>query len=202
MSTPATLAQGQKLLALLSEAGVTTEQVQTLLGNGDLLRLMLTADLPKVDRNQFKALLVPPAVPIDWTPVNQYVDKLHDWNARFKLGLTKRQIDALVTKLPVHAGLLQPTSVTLTTGKGLQHDWSLAMQILEYELHQIGVALTAYVDGSRLTYYAGCEAASDQRRLAPALLDLERFWDKQNGVSVRQVRGQLRGQPLPTTEVA
>ena len=70
MSTPATLAQGQKLLALLSEAGATVEQVQTLLANGDLVRVMLLADLARVDREAFETLLVPQPVSTDWTPVD------------------------------------------------------------------------------------------------------------------------------------
>ena len=157
MSTPATLAQGQKLLALLSEAGATVEQVQTLLANGDLVRVMLLADLARVDREAFETLLVPQPVSTDWTPVDQYGAKLRDWNTRFKLGFTKRQIDALVAELPAHAGSLQPTSITLATGKGLQHDWDVVMQILMHELRQVGVGLGVYIAGSRISCYPALE---------------------------------------------
>lgn len=176
--------------------------MQTLLANGDLVRVMLLADLARVDREAFETLLVPQPVSTDWTPVDQYGAKLRDWNTRFKLGFTKRQIDALVAELPAHAGSLQPTSITLATGKGLQHDWDVVMQILMHELRQVGVGLGVYIAGSRISCYPGSGVASNQRCLEPVLLDLERFWKKQGGVSVQQVRKTLQGQSLPAIEVA
>ncbi len=184
-----TVGQQVEFMRVLASAGFTAEDVAHIIKKPGLASVMY-------------ASIQSAAQPIGWTPVDKYGAKLRDWNQQFKLGFTESQIDELVAKLPTHAGPLQPTSITLTLGKGLQHDWNTAMKIVQYELSQIGGAFTPYVDGSQLTYYAGCEVASDQRRLAPALLDLGRFWSKLDGVSVRQVRGQLRGQPLPTTEVA
>lgn len=55
MTTPASLAQAQKVLDLLR--GTTTEEMQALLENGDLLKAMVRADLSGVDRDDFGRLL-------------------------------------------------------------------------------------------------------------------------------------------------
>ena len=55
MTTPASLAQAQKVLDLLR--GTTTEEMQVLLENGDLLKAMVRADLSGVDRADFGRLL-------------------------------------------------------------------------------------------------------------------------------------------------
>jgi hypothetical protein len=51
------MAQGKQILDLLS--GATTEQAQQLIQNGDLLKCMVEADLSRVDRDAFAALLAP-----------------------------------------------------------------------------------------------------------------------------------------------
>lgn len=198
-SIPATLAQGQKLLSLVKD--VPSKQVQNLLENGDLLLALAKADGSRIDRAAFNALLAPVPEAIDWTPVSQYADKLRDWNNRFSLGLSDEQIDGLI--LPDHAGPHQPTSITLTLGKGLQHDRKVVRQILKYELNKIGVAFTDYSEDAPTSYFPGSEPAdSKQPSLGTALLDIGRFWDSKNGVAPRAVREQFRGQPLPALEVA
>jgi hypothetical protein len=69
-STPASLDQGKKLLDLVQKC--TTEQLQNILTNGDLVKLMFDAPLKDVDRTAFSALLTPPRAPIAWRPVYQY----------------------------------------------------------------------------------------------------------------------------------
>lgn len=51
----ASLAQGKQLLELFS--GATTEQIQQFIEAGDLLKMMLAADLSQVDRLNFAELL-------------------------------------------------------------------------------------------------------------------------------------------------
>ena len=66
MSTPAvaTLSQGQKLLDLVK--GATSQEIQNLLANGDLAKIMLKTDLSKVDRSAFRALLMPTPAAFTW----------------------------------------------------------------------------------------------------------------------------------------
>lgn len=194
MSTP-TLSQGQKFLALVAEADTTREQVQNLLANGDLVKALLGAtDLGRVDRDAFRALLAPapkPVTPIRWGSAADYAAKLCDWNDRFRFGLRNQQIDELFAVLPDHAGPLQPTGISLTLGKGLRHDWEVVMKVLEYELQKLGVKFTEYFDASRLSYFPGSEPAKAKTpQLEGALLDLQTFWDLQNGVMPREARRQ------------
>lgn len=137
-----------------------------------------------------------------WTPTNQYADKLRTWNRLIGLGLTERQIDELV--LPDHIGPLQPTGISFTSGKGIEHDRKILRQIIEYELSKLGVSYVDYnqQDGRQVAYFPGSEpGGSDKPHLATALLDIGRFWDPKNGIVVRRVREQLKGQRLPGLEV-
>lgn len=69
--TPATLKQTRKLLNLFGD-DPSTEEVQNILGNGDLIVKMLGTDLSKVDRKAFEALLNP-VVPFDGSYPSWYV---------------------------------------------------------------------------------------------------------------------------------
>lgn len=201
MSVP-TFPHAQKLLSLAPK-DATNVQVQNLIENGDLYHMLFTdADLAKVDRSAFRALLAPPPKSINWTPVSQYADKLRDWNGRFHLGLTEEQISGLAAQLPDHAGPHQPTGITLTLGEGLKGDRKVIQQIIKYELGKLGVSYRDYLEDAHFSYYSGSEPIKEREpHLAPALLDIGRFWDPQNGVVVRKVREQLAGQPLPGLEV-
>jgi hypothetical protein len=209
MSTPApaTMAQGQKILALMSQSGASREEIQNFLeGIGDLVVPLLRADYSSIDRAAFHALLAPPLKSIDWTPVSQYAEKIRDWNRRFGLGLSDTQLTAhelLLLDEGDHAGPLLPTSISLTLGKSLQHDWEVVMEILKYEVEKLGVPFKEYFDASCLSYSPGSEPSESKvPQLVPALLDIGRFWDTDNGVVPRKVREQLKGRPLPGLEVA
>lgn len=196
MSTPASLKQGQKLLEFFAQAGASREQVQNLLGNGDLLQSMLAADLSRVDRTAFAALLAPPVPSIDWTPVSQYADKLCDWNERFQLGLASGQIDSLAAELPDHAGPHQPTGITLYLGEVLKPDYEVAMKILRCEVEKLDVRFSEYFDASRLSCFSGSESPKSKNpSLGVALLDIGTFWDSENGVVPREVRRQRSSWP-------
>lgn len=194
--------QERELLLALQNAGLTPGQANLVSQDpGEARRWVaqlrdpngvLIAEIPREDA---------PSKFIYWTPVYQYADKLRRWNDRFKLGLTDDQIDGLV--LPDHAGSLQPTGISCTLGKGLQGDRGVIQQIIEYELDLLGIP---YEDDSleerQLSYYPGSEPAqSSTPQLAAALLDIGRFWDRENGVNAYQVREQLRGRPLPGLQV-
>ena len=108
----------------------------------------------------------------------------------------------VMSALPDHDGLLLPTGIKLTLGRGLQHDWEVGMKILAYELDKLGVRFTEYFDASRLSYFAGSEPEHpDGVELDVALLDLQTFWDPRSGIVPREVRKQLKGQPMPGLEV-
>ncbi len=201
MSTP-TFNQSRRVLDFFDEVGATNEQLQNWLGAGDLQKLMLSADLSKVDREAFRALLAPKQKEISWMPVAEYGHKLRDWNDRFRLGLFEEQINELVAKLPDHAGPHKPTGISLTLGKGLKYDREVVQQIIKYELGKLGVAFADYLDGARISYFPGSEPRKSKTpQLGVALLDIGRFWDSENGVVPRQVREQLKGQRLPALEV-
>ncbi len=198
MSTP-TLPQGQKILSLVPK-DATNDQVQNLIENGDLFRALFTdAGLSNVDRSAFMALLAPPPKQINWRPVADYGLKLREWSDRFGLGLTDVQIDELVAALPDHAGPRQPTSIGVTSGKGLEFDRKVVQPIIKYELAKIGVTYTDYIRqcGLSVKYLPGSEPVHRGRKpqLAPALLDIGTFWDTQNGVVVREARRQYNRWP-------
>lgn len=204
MSTP-TFNQSRRILDFFDEVGASKEQIQTWLGAGDLTKLMLAADLPNVDREAFKALLAPLPKSIDWTPVAEYRTKLRDWNEPFNLGLLEAQIDSL--ELPDHAGPHLPTSINLTLGKGLLNDRQVVQRIIAYEMRQIRRKYTDYIgnNGWSVAYYPGCEPTTinPEPQLAPALLDIGRFWDPKDGVTIPGVRNELAAasEPMPALEV-
>lgn len=193
MSTPTSFPQLVKAWQQLGEPD--SEQVQYLLASGLLADLGAAAGphLSGVDRSAFKALLAPPPKSIAWTPVNQYADKLRDWNHRFSLGLTEAQISDLAAELPDHAGPHQPTGIGLTLGKNVKDTRKVIHQIIEYELGKLGVVYTDYIGQSNwsVQYLAGSEPPKDRKpRLSVALLDIGTFWDPQNGVVPNQARRQ------------
>lgn len=204
MSTPTSFPQIIKMWEQLGKPN--NERLQWLLASGlfDDLGAAAGPHLSDVDRSAFKALLAPPPKDIKWTPVSEYLTKLHSWNERFDLGLPAAQINSLV--LPDHAGPHQPTGISLTLGKGLLHDRAVVQRIIAYEMAMIRHPYTDYIgrNGWSVAYYPGCEPVeSREPELAPALLDIGRFWDPKNGVTIPGVRKQLiaGGEPLPTLEV-
>jgi hypothetical protein len=141
------------------------------------------------------------SAPINWTPVTQYIDKLRDWNDRFDLGLTEAQIDNLAVNLPDHAGSCHPTGISLMLGKGIQCDWKVAMQVLQYELSKVGVLFKDCLD-SKVSYYSGSEEPikGGEPQVDVALLDTT--WTPTSDIVPCQMHEQYQGQPLPGLEVA
>lgn len=204
MSVP-TAAQAQKLLSLIPK-NASSDQLQAILSNGDLFQMLFTdSDLGLVDRRVLGALLAPPPKQINWRPIAEYGPRLREWNAYFGLGLTEAQIDSL--ELPDHAGPHLPTSINLTLGKGLLNDRQVVQQIIAYEMRQIRRKYTDYIgnNGWSVAYYPGCEPTTinPEPQLAPALLDIGRFWNPKDGVTIPGVRNELAAasEPMPTLEV-
>lgn len=83
MSTKASLDQAKQVLALL--AGRSTDQVQQIIGNGDLLRILMESrGLHCVDRDEFRSLVNPFVIAVDY---RQTVEEMVEagsycqWNA-------------------------------------------------------------------------------------------------------------------------
>lgn len=193
MTTPTSFDQMVKAYEQLGKPG--SEPMQWLLASGILgdigHAIAAGIHLSDVDREALRALLVPPSKPIPWGTAADYAAKLYDWVERFRLGLSPHQIDGLFAELPDHAGPLLPTGITCTLGKGLQHDWKVVMRVIKYELQKRDVKFTEYFDASRLSYFPGSEPVKTKTpQLGVALLDLETFWDPQNGVMPREARRQ------------
>lgn len=188
-----TIGQQVEFQRVLASAGFTDADVARIIKDATLASKMYEAIRP----------LVPV---INWTPVDQYANKLWEWQQRFDLGFTAQYIAAILADLPDHAGPHQPTSVSVTLGKGLMSDREVVQRIIAYEMSLRGHKYTDYVAKNRwaVNYYPGCEPnTSLEPQLAPALLDIGRFWDPKNGVTIAGVRKQLiaAGEPLPTLEV-
>lgn len=202
-TTPASFPQIGKFYAD-ALGSPSNDRTQLLLSNGDLFKTLADAadHLKDVDRAAFRALLAPQPKVINWTPVSQYADKLRDWNGRFGLGLTEAEITGLL--LPDHAGPHQPTSISKTFGKGPKGDRAVIQQIIAYEMAKIGCPYTDYIEEHQwsVAYHPGSEPDRfTSSQLAPALLDIGRFWDPDNGVTIPGVRRELVGQWLPSLEV-
>lgn len=181
----------------------SSERLQYILANGDLLTEFANVApmLEHVDRTAFRALLRSIPKSIDWTPVTEYKNKLHDWNRQFMLGLLPEQIDGLT--FPCHANPHQPTGISMTFGRGLMCDWKIAMRILGYEVQKIGGHFIDYTDDTEVSYYQGAEPTNDEPLgLGVALLDIGRFWDRERGVDVRTIRAHMSRRFLPALEVA
>ncbi len=196
MPTPATMKQTRKLLSLFGDEP-TVEQVQNLLGNGDLIQRMLDADLSQVDRGAFATLLTPAAPDIPWTPVSQYVERIMARSRLRGWGFTKKQSAALAANLTDHAGRLRPTGVTIRLGKGLEHDRAEAIAWLEDEAKACGFAFEDYTGPGRTSFYVGSEQSEqeDTKCLGPVGLDLETYWDPTDGVVPSEVRRLQRFWP-------
>lgn len=201
-TSPATLAQAQKLLALFAEAKASTEQVQQLLANGELLKQLLRAeDLRQVDRSAFAALLVSPAPQIDWSPLSgspdSYFDQIVHRNQLRKWGLATKVLDKLGQQLAnctlTHNGLL-PVSVELWLGRDLAYNWQEQMLWLADGVRELGYEWHEYFDASKISFYAG--AQSPRRKSAQVVgLDLARYWDRENGLVPHEVRQQQQSWP-------
>ena len=199
MTTP-TLAQGQKFLSILSNIGASREQIQNLLGNSDIVKILLTApDLSKVSREKLQAVLAPPPQVIDWTPVHRYADKLRVWSERpeLKFKLLDRHIASLV--VPDHAGPYQPTSITFESGMGLAYDLMVVTEVLKYELNKLGVQFKDCTAWRVVERASGPELRRDPQ-LNAALLDISHFGDDWDRNTVDEVHDLFTG-PLPGLEV-
>jgi hypothetical protein len=138
-----------------------------------------------------------------WSPVCTYVPKIKARSDLRGWGLTDEQLFELALNLEDHAGPLQPEGISLTLGKGLEYDLAEAEAWAKdsFTALGMGISFTDYVQkkASPVEYYGTKHTfVPAQPTIAPAHLDLEKFWDKVDGVSVSQVRDLLTN--LPTTE--
>lgn len=185
MSTFASLDQGKQLLGLFQQA--TVGEIQNFLSNEDLVEAMITADLSKVDRSAFAALLAPAPKSINWTPVSEYAEKIA---ARSKLrgwGLTMAQIDTFAATLKDHAGPLLPTGISLWLGRDLQYNWDEAIAWLNDEVTARNEKFQPYFYASQLSFYPG-SGQSGKRKLTAVGLDIDTFWDRTNGLNLKETR--------------
>lgn len=199
--TPATLRQGQKLLELATQAHVTGEEIQRLLANGDLFKLLLYCpDLSKVDRTAFKALLTTVAAPVAWTPVGEYADRIAARNDLCRWGLSSSQIRTFGASLTDHLDPLQPTGLRMWLGRDLEHNWEQAVAWLGDELGARGKRFRTFVDPSRVSFYPGSTLGGPPS-LVPVRLDLEYGWNRHDGLIPGNLRLN-RGLVLAGLEIA
>jgi hypothetical protein len=186
VSTPATLKQTRKLLSLFGD-DPSTEDVQNVLSNGDLIQKMLTADLSKVDRDQFAAALRPPMPRLNYTPVADLVDRIMERSSLRGWGFTKRHAVELHVQLAErdHIGPLAPVSVRIWRGRDLAYNWGESLVWLEDEVKAQGLEYHQYAY-SVPTFYPGSEIKG-RHSLTAVGLGFS-FWNSENGFFPHQVR--------------
>ncbi len=202
MST-ASLKQGKQLLELFS--GATTEAVQNIIEAGDLLLMMLSADLARVDRQAFVALLTTPtASGLDrFTPVDQLVDKIMARSDLRNWGFTDEHAQALREQLAgrEHAGPLAPVGVTIWRGVGnLAYNWAESLAWWSDEMKAIGLNPVDYLSELEPELYPNRES-SLRPMLQACSLDFQTFWDPKNGLVPRDVRQAHPMRKWPALEV-
>lgn len=202
MSTPASFGQAQKLLDSLK--GITSEEVQNLVRNIGLIRVMASCDLARVDRAEFEAFLNPPpatTTPIAWRPVSEYADKIAEWNKLRGWGLTKAQIAAFAANLVDHDHLdpLHPTGISLWLGHDLPYNCEEVMACLRHEVEALGEKFKQPINSSRVSFLSGSEQTGGSN-LTVALLDLATYWTPIDGVVPNEIRKIEKR--LPGLEVA
>lgn len=125
---------------------------------------------------------------IPWTPVGEYVDRIAQRNQLRKWGLSTQQLDQFASSLVDHDGLLFPTGINVTLGRGFAYNWQEAMSWLADSVKAHGnYALTEDIDATRLSYRFGSEPASNERRLMSVFLDFQTYWDQERGIEPREV---------------
>ena len=187
MTTPATWKQRGKLDTLFGD-DPSSDQIQQVLANGDLFKLLLTADdLSKVDRDAFAALLKPSVPQPSYTAVSDYVDRIMARSELRGWGFTQKHADALWLELEGHdhAGPLAPIGVKMWLGRDLAFNWAERIAWLNDTIAAEGLAYCKYFD-STPTFHPGSEIKG-RLSLAAAGLDLS-LWDRQNGLVPNEVR--------------
>lgn len=189
--------QTRKLLGLFGD-DPTVEQVQNILGNGDLFKQLLETDLTKVDRELFAAALRPPVPQPSYTPVADYVDRIMARNELRDWGFTAKHADALRQQLEGldHAGPLAPVGVRIWRGRDLAYNWAESIAWLQDEVKAQGLEYYKYFD-SVPTFSPGSEIKG-KHSLTAVGLDFS-LWDPKDGLVPNEVRPQ---QPCwPSLEV-
>lgn len=197
MTTPASFNQYVKLHSILNRP--SSESFQNFLANGDLLLQMACVDLSRVDRSAFGAVLTPTPAPIAWRSVNEYADKIVEWNRLRGWGLTKTQISTFAATLVDHLDPLHPTGISLWLGRDLPYNWEEVTACLKHEVEALGVKFLQYIGSDRVSFFAGSEQ-SGKCKLTVALLDLATYWNPTDGVNSNEVRRAEKW--LPGLEVA
>jgi len=201
MSTPATLEQAQKLLALVSQAKATNPQMQNLVANGDLIKYLLACpDLTKVNRTDFRALLHPPAASVAWTPVEEYADRIAARNDLCHWGLSSKQITEFGASLKPHLGELQPSGLLLWLGHTLKYNWEQVVAWLSDEIEALGGFLPVFIRSDLVAFWPGFEM-DGPARLRPVWLDMATTWHPSEGLIPAEVR-MNRGLDLAGLELA
>lgn len=135
--------------------------------------------------------------------VSTYPDLIAQRNQQRGWGLSTRQIDAYAEGLAGknHTDLLLPIGTTLRLGRGLRYDWTESTFWVRDVLreHDVTFNPAQYINPSRVPCFSGSEPENEEVELSVALLDLQTFWDADNGVVPCQARKQCC--PWPGTEV-
>lgn len=201
MSAPASLKQTKKLLSLFGD-DPSSDQVQNLLANGDLVKAMLGADLSKVDRDAFKDLLTPPKPPVPLTAVSDYYDRIV---ARAELRgwkLPQEQLDALKVQLETldHASDFQPVDISMWLGGDLAYNRAEAVAWLKDEVEAKGLEFVDYTGEGRTSFYPGSEQ-SGEPSISACGLDIQLFWNPTDGVVPKDIRESQPSMRWPGLEV-
>lgn len=194
MSAPANQAtfgqfrQVEQFILSLFGDNPTTEEVQRFLAAGDLFKLMSGADLSKVDRGAFKALLTPPRPPIPWTAVSEYASRIAARNELRGWKLPKKQLDALKAQLESldHASDFQPVGISMWLGQDLAYNRAEAIAWLKDVVEAKGLTFGDYTGEGRTGFYQGSEQLGS-KVVSACGLDLG-LWRPTEGIVPKEVR--------------
>ena len=188
-SPASTLKQGRHLLETLENASV--DELQNLISNGDLLKLMMVADLSKVNRKLFGELVIPPpAIPAGLlTPVSQLVERFMARNELRKWGFGDKDAATIQKRLEGHnhAGAQLPVSFSAWLGKDLRYNWQEMLAWLFDTARELGLNPQDYIGNAALGFYPGSEIRG-RRKLSVVGLDFQSFLDQRNGIVPNNAR--------------
>lgn len=194
MTTP-TLAQVQKLLSQLG--GWDRGDIQVLLESG-ILGLLKEAGPNRLrgpGLNRVRSALMSIPQSMEWRGVTTYWRSLEEWNREFELRIAGRDITDIDVGLH-HAGPYRPATVCYYSGRGLTVDWTIATDVLRYELKKRQMELDVMVSSDLVAYRGGCGAWSSHPKLSQAgTIDLLKYWKPESLTTVKDALKKERTWP-------
>lgn len=196
--TAPTEGQMRKLAEFIEGIGVTQEEMQNFLGNGDLGKQLFKAgDLSFVNRDLFAELLPQRLESLHWNPVVESLKRLSVLVDVFGLKISDYQIESIAASLPDNDDPLLPTAIAYRTGKGEVADWELANAVLRYSLRAHGIPCPSSL-GAVVPRYQPSKSRPKETGVFGAQLDLGVYWHKGRGMVAPRVNFE---EELPNIEV-